>query len=519
MKSPPSQVQTLFAEAVKNHTAGQLRAALGLYEQVIALDPLRAVVHYNRGVVLHGLGDLAAALDSCDRAIALEPKSAQFHACRGDMLQAFDRLEEAVLSYDRSLGLNPGAAEVHVSLGIALQKRQDFDRAIASYDAAIALRPNNAETHNHRGIVLQDLGRFDAALESYNRSAEINPDFGEARRNAFWIHLAALKDPDMIARTSEEAVRTVIKQECGTLSAQHAIADFHLVHDLEQTDYLIANGYELAGLRPANTALHRVHERFHQQIEEGDAARNIPLTADETNDIIGLRRAFLRYEPPQVLDHHLHPETDWAAIEGQYFSSSPEIVAIDNFLAPRALEELRKFCLVSTVWKTDFPKQYLGALAGAGFVSPLHVGIARDLQRRMPRIFGGHRFEQLWGFKFSSKMRAGLNVHADFARVNLNFWITPDDANLDPTTGGLIVHDVPAPVDWRFQDYNIDDQGIHAFLKRNGARGRRIPYRCNRAVLFNSSLFHETDAIHFKPGYENRRVNVTYLFGTGLRTC
>lgn len=518
MSSAPSQIQTLFAEAVKNHTSGQFRTALGLYDQIIALDPSRAGVHYNRAVVLHGLGEPAAALASCDRAIALEPKSALAHAYRGDILQALDRLDEAVQSYGQSLALNPAEAEVHVSLGIALHKRQEHDRAVASYDAAIALRPNHAETHNHRGIALQDLGRFDAALESYNRAAEINPDFVEARRNAFWIHLGNLKSPDAIARTSQEAVRVVIKRESETLSAQQKIADFRLAHELEQTDYLIANGYDFAGLRAANTTLHRAYERFRQQIEEGEAARYIPLSPNETNDIIGLRRGFLRYEPPRELDHYLHPETDWAAIEEQYFSSSPEIVAIDNFLAPRALEELRKFCLVSTVWNTEYPKQYLGATAGDGFVSPLHVAIARDLPRRMPRIFGGHRFEQLWGFKCSSKMRAGLNVHADIARVNLNFWVTPDEANLDPATGGLVVHDVPAPADWRFQDYNDNEQGIYAFLKKSGARRHRFPYRCNRAVLFNSSLFHETDAIHFKPGYENRRVNITYLFGIGLRT-
>ena len=44
-----------------------------------------------------------------------------------------------------------------------------------------------------------------------------------------------------------------------------------------------------------------------------------------------------------------------------------------------------------------------------------------------------------------------------------------------------------------------------------------MPHRSNRAVLFNSTLFHETDTIRFKEGYENRRVNVTYLFGRGLK--
>lgn len=34
----------------------------------------------------------------------------------------------------------------------------------------------------------------------------------------------------------------------------------------------------------------------------------------------------------------------------------------------------------------------------------------------------------------------GIAVHADSASVNLNFWVTPDDANLDPDSGGLVVY-------------------------------------------------------------------------------
>jgi hypothetical protein len=46
------------------------------------------------------------------------------------------------------------------------------------------------------------------------------------------------------------------------------------------------------------------------------------------------------------------------------------------------------------------------------------------------------------------------------------------------------------------------------------AKAQRVPYRANRCVLFDSSLIHITDEIHFRPGYENRRVNVTLLYGT-----
>ena len=39
----------------------------------------------------------------------------------------------------------------------------------------------------------------------------------------------------------------------------------------------------------------------------------------------------------------------------------------------------------------------------------------------------------------------GITVHADVASVNLNFWVTPDDANLDPSSGGLVVYPKEPP--------------------------------------------------------------------------
>ncbi len=54
---------------------------------------------------------------------------------------------------------------------------------------------------------------------------------------------------------------------------------------------------------------------------------------------------------------------------------------------------------------------------------------------------------------------------------------------------------------------------IRKFLADHESGKTVVPYGENRIVLFNSNLFHETDSIDFKPGYENRRINVTMLFG------
>jgi len=40
-----------------------------------------------------------------------------------------------------------------------------------------------------------------------------------------------------------------------------------------------------------------------------------------------------------------------------------------------------------------------------------------------------------------------------------------------------------------------------------------VPYRENRAVLFESRLFHYSDAPNFDKSYENHRINLTMLFG------
>jgi len=54
---------------------------------------------------------------------------------------------------------------------------------------------------------------------------------------------------------------------------------------------------------------------------------------------------------------------------------------------------------------------------------------------------------------------------------------------------------------------------VRDFLEQAGASSVTIPHRTNRALVFDSDLFHETDRIVFKEGYLNRRINITMLYG------
>jgi hypothetical protein len=74
---------------------------------------------------------------------------------------------------------------------------------------------------------------------------------------------------------------------------------------------------------------------------------------------------------------------------------------------------------------------------------------------------------------------------------------------------------VEAPEDWQHSlNYTGDNtKHILKYLKQHEGSRLVVPHRENRGVMFNSDMFHESDVIDFKPGYENHRTNIVMLYG------
>lgn len=211
----------------------------------------------------------------------------------------------------------------------------------------------------------------------------------------------------------------------------------------------------------------------------------------------------------------LSPSWNPRDIEARFLEQGEGLVVIDDFLTSPALEGLHRFAMQATVWTgIRYAFGRFGAFFQDGFNCPLLLQVAEELQATLPRVITPrYPLRQIWGFKNAEDLPADVNLHADFAAVNVNFWLTPDDCNLSPDTGGMKVYDVDAPLAWDFHTYNGRTDIIKAFLRENRARATYIPYRRNRCVLFNSDLFHGTHEVHFKPGFEHHCINVTMLYG------
>ena len=190
------------------------------------------------------------------------------------------------------------------------------------------------------------------------------------------------------------------------------------------------------------------------------------------------------------------------------------VAIVDNILKEETLTRLRDFVLGSTVFTRAYAQGYLGAFLGDGFgAAGVIQQVAAELRQTFPELLGDTALRQAWAYAYPRDGHPrGIDVHSDDADVSVNIWITPNKANLDSETGGLRIWNKKPPADWTFETANRDLDSINSILQDGEASYVTIPYRFNRAIFLNGHRFHQTDALHFAPGLENHRINLTFLF-------
>jgi len=336
----------------------------------------------------------------------------------------------------------------------------------------------------------------------------------DAQNHAARVLLArvrtALEEPDA-ALADFRAALELARSQKPPASEPIAVPAHQALHNLEQLIYLErVDNLAPGSLLPAPANLRDVAQRKLNQVLDsaGSEIPTLPL-GGQYGRVIADPPLALHDEPPPPLC--LTPRNDWRDVVQAFTGEGKGIACVDHLLTPEALAQLQRFCLRSTVWRRPYPPGYIGASPESGFFSPLLLQIAAELRQALPELLGNHHLSYWWSF-VCQHQRPGTDIHADQSDISLNFWITPDSANLQPGCGGLDVWDVAAPADWTFYDYNFGVKDIRAFLRQEGAHQTSFAYAENRALLFKGSIFHQTAATRFADGFENRRRNVTMLF-------
>ena len=402
--------------------------------------------------------------------IAPAPQAAELLATfqQATVHQQAGRLPEAEQLFRRILRERPDHPDTNNALAIVLKDQGKTAEATAAFRRVVDIAPNAPAAHNNLGTILFAQDLLEQAEASYRRALALEPNMADALKNLGLVIVDRGRSAESLPYFRRHA--ELVYGRPGPFAAGRQPTPQHKVqHDQEQRDYL--SGGKAGGMAPIFN------------LEEGARIPGRAVNPDSSGDVAA-----------------------------RWQGSSPQHVVIDNLLTDAGLAALRRFCWRSTIWHNAHSNGYLRAMPEHGFACPLLAQIDEELRGTYPSILGRHPLLRWWGFKYDGRLK-GTNVHADFAAININFWIAPDEANLDPESGGLIVWDKAAPPDWGFAQYNGAGQTVRDYLTEAGAKAVTVPHRANRAVVFDSDLFHETDRIAFKEGYLNRRINITMLYG------
>lgn len=423
--------------------------------------------------------------------------------------------------YLQTLKRFPHDPVAHNNLGLLQQLGGADAPAVDHYLRALHLDPHLRVARRNLAVLLVKLGRQEESLRFWHEELRDGPEGIE------WLNAlisTAMRDQDLALAGHYAAISSMLRwgsrwyprvaDSALAFPARGApvfLTVPKLRHDIEQFEYLQQRGILGEDFTPTV-------EKYRETIARLSSLNpelRIPLDPEAERAIGHVYNRIVHVRTTPRLPEVFSGSWRAADVERDYLAGALGLVVVDDFLSRDALESLRLFCLESTVWSGNrYAHGRLGAFFYDGFNCPLLLQIAEGLRASLPRVIGArHPLRQMWGFKNQANLPPDSTNHADFAAVSVNLWITPDDANLDPSSGGLKVYNVDAPLSWNFDTYNGRQDVIKAFLNQQKASVLTIPYRQNRAIIFNADLFHATAGVKFRPGYENRRINVTMLYG------
>ena len=242
---------------------------------------------------------------------------------------------------------------------------------------------------------------------------------------------------------------------------RHEVSKNKLKHDIEQINYLLKNKLISKKFIKVKENYIKVCSALPKESEPTDI---FTLSKNFTKKLGPTFNNLIYFQPPDVIERTVINKNK--KIVAKSSDKIFKYMVIDNFLNKDVLNILYKYCLSNSIWNEfDYKNGYIGSFIENGFNAPLLLQISEEIRFNFPKIIKKLPLTKAWAFKCNNQMK-GIKIHADFAAINVNFWVTPDNANLNKNSGGLLVWDKEAPKKWDFEKYNNNHLEIKKFLKK-----------------------------------------------------
>ncbi len=514
LRAQPRNAVVLHLLGVLLLQTGRIEEALTQLETADRLSPNEPDILNNLGEGERLSGNLEAAESAYRNALALEPSRAGTLNNLALVLKARGELDAAEVALRKSLSLDGDEVGTWLNLADLLSTREQFEAALTLYDGALERAPRAAPAHYGRAYALYVLDRLEAAESAAKQAVRGSPGDDKTVELLARIHVASgnyvAASETFLTPVKRRHGKTVIPSTPAERRRLYRTNRIKLSHDLEQLSYVIDAGDAPAEFEELAAALREALRRT----DEREPTEHFDVDELSIDLVTRTHNRLVRDWYPQPRPGGaLNPELDAGAIEERFLDGDAGLVYFDDYLHPEALRALQRFALTGSCWFMTDHGAEVGATPSTGFCCPLLMQIAGETRERFPRLLGRSFFNTLWGLKFY-QTQPGVGRHIDDGAMSINFWLTPNTGNLNPNTGGLLYWNKEITEAGFFEHTTAEKfRRLDSRLNESDAELLRVPYRCNRAMLFRSSVIHGTEEIDFSTSYAERRINITCLYG------
>lgn len=175
MTDNSNELDTIVAEALNRHRAGDSAAALTAYDSVLERDPNHAEALHLKGILSGQQGRPDEALALLDRAVSQAPHDPRILANRATLRLERNDVAGSIEDYTEALSQSPKDADLHFNTAGALAAAGRLDDAMTHLEQASEIEPTHARALANLGNLYRQLGRTKDSRETLERAIQVSP--------------------------------------------------------------------------------------------------------------------------------------------------------------------------------------------------------------------------------------------------------------------------------------------------------------------------------------------------------
>ena len=200
----------------------QARQVDKVVEYLVALTeevPDRLYYYARLGALLDGIGEIEAAIGHYERLLARQPGLATAHFNLALLYKKSKRYPEAINSYEAAIahGIEK-VQEVYSNLGVLYNELRQRDKARQMYERALEIEPGYIPALFNLASLYEEIGDGEKAAELYYRIRDLNPDHWESLSRLVYMKKVSNADNDLI-----DLLRQITGNESNDMLARESL--------------------------------------------------------------------------------------------------------------------------------------------------------------------------------------------------------------------------------------------------------------------------------------------------------